>query len=573
MASEIVVGIDFGTTYSGVSWAINGGKKTIRVVNDWPNPVSTVATSDKVPSALSYQDGQPYHWGYKVDLKEQSLSWFKLLLDPKNKIGQGSDKVMGLIKQLATLNKSPEDVAADYLRLLWQYTKEDIRKHRGGDWEEIYKVRAVLTVPAIWSPGAQDKTLKIARKAGLPDNISLVSEPEAAALAVLREKREDGEPLRVGDCFVVCDAGGGTVDLISYKICSLKPFQVEECVMGDGGLCGSVYLDQAFEITIRNMVGETQWEELRLKSKRMMMHDFEYYIKRSYAGDKQPYSVDLLDVKDNPAEGIDNDTITLKPTMLKTIFDHVINQIMRLVEKQIDEVEDKGSNVKAILLVGGFGTNRYMHKRLDEAHKTTGIQVLQINGGWSAICRGATMWGLEHSQQNPSPRRTVKSRIARYSYGIVCTLPFDESKGHLLRDRIRGSRGEWRAANQMSWMLKKGEKVEEGRHIHQPLTQVVPVNLEGTGMYNLWNALWYCADDEPPERAELSVKELCKVEYGIKRSKLWQEPIYKSPLTGERWRDSTFDLWIRLDQTTLEFSVKYKDEKVAWTEAKYKENF
>ncbi|KAJ4993517.1 Hsp70 family chaperone [Stagonosporopsis vannaccii] len=572
MASEIVVGIDFGTTHSGVSWAINGGKKTIQIINDWPNPKSDVATSDKVPSTLSYQNRKPHHWGYSVTNKEISLSWFKLLLDPKNKIGRDSDRVLATIKQLEALGKRPEDVAVDYLRLIWQYTKDDIRKHRGDDWTDFHTVRAVLTVPAIWSPGAQDKTLKIARKAGLPDNISLVSEPEAAALAVLREKHEDGD-LKIGDCFVVCDAGGGTVDLISYKICSLNPFQVEECAVGDGDLCGSVYLDQAFEKYIKTIVGEDQWQDLRPKSKQKMMSEFETSVKRCYTGDEQEYSVDLPDVRDDRSVGIDDDTITLDPKMLQTIFDHIIGQIMRLVDKQIDEVADKGSNVKAILLVGGFGTNRYMHKKLSEAHKSAGTKVLQVSGGWSSICRGATIWGLERSQQTASSKKTVRSRIARYSYGIPCTVPFDESQGHQLRDRIRGSKGEWRAANQMSWMLRKGEKIEEGRRIHQGLTMVVPVNDDEQGMHNLSNGLWVCADDTPPERQESSVKELCKVEFGIQRSKLWQAPIYRSPLTNARWRDAVFDLWLRLDKATLEFSVEHREEKVAWTEAKYKENF
>lgn len=220
-------------SYSGVSWAFNAGNKQIRVVNDWPNPIA-VATSDKVPSKITYQNWKPSRWGYNVDHREPSLSWFKLLLDEKNKVGRGSDKVNSTLQQLAALNKSPEDVAADYLSLVWQYAKEDIRKVRGDDWENIYTVRAVLTVPAIWSEAAKSRTLRIAKKAGIPDNVSLVSEPEAAALAVLRERKDEGEALQIGDCFVVCDAGGGTVDLISYKICALNPFQVEECAVGDG---------------------------------------------------------------------------------------------------------------------------------------------------------------------------------------------------------------------------------------------------------------------------------------------------------------------------------------------------
>ncbi|KAH7081489.1 hypothetical protein BKA63DRAFT_462626 [Paraphoma chrysanthemicola] len=574
MASEIVVGIDFGTTYSGVSWAVNGGNKKIRVINDWPNPVSTVATSDKVPTKISYgEDGKPHHWGYMVDFKEDCFRWFKLMLDPKNRIGRGSEAVLTSMKLLAKLNKTVEDVAADYLRLVWQYTKDDIQKYRGDDWESIYTVKAVLTVPAIWSPGAKDRTERIAKKAGLPDNITLVSEPEAAALAVLREKSEEDKPLKVGDCFVVCDAGGGTVDLISYKICALGPLQIEECAVGDGDLCGSVYLDQAFEKYIRTVVGEEQWMSVKDKAKKKMMGEFELSIKRCYAGDNQQYSVDLQGVDDNPQEGIDDETIGLKPSVLKTIFDHVIGKILRLVEKQIDEVLDRGSQVKSILLVGGFGTNRYMHQQLKEAHHSSGTQVLQNNGAWSSICRGATIWGLENSGKVHTAKKTVVSRIARYSYGVTFATIYDESKGHLPQDRWRDTRGTWRAINQMGWLLEKGDKIEEGKMLDIELTSSVQVSMLSSGMKYFTDTLYYCADDEPPSRKDLGVKELCKVNYGIKCSKLSKESSYRDPDTGEKWRDAVFHLYVRLDAATLHFFVVYHGDPVAYTEAKYKEEF
>lgn len=66
--------------------------------------------------------------------------------------------------------------------------------------------------------------------------------------------------------------------------------------------------------------------------------------------------------------------------MLRTVFDHVINQIVSLVDKQIDEVQERGQRVKAILLVGGFGSNTYMWKRLKNGHRGDGIQVLHVNG-------------------------------------------------------------------------------------------------------------------------------------------------------------------------------------------------
>lgn len=41
--------------------------------------------------------------------------------------------------------------------------------------------------------------------------------------------------LQVGDSFVVCDAGGGTVDLITYEVTKMKPYlQLAELVPGTG---------------------------------------------------------------------------------------------------------------------------------------------------------------------------------------------------------------------------------------------------------------------------------------------------------------------------------------------------
>jgi hypothetical protein len=51
--------------------------------------------------------------------------------------------------------------------------------------------------------------------------------------------------VKVGDVFVLCDAGGGTVDLISYKITQTSPtFLIEEAAVGSGDKCGASYVDK-----------------------------------------------------------------------------------------------------------------------------------------------------------------------------------------------------------------------------------------------------------------------------------------------------------------------------------------
>jgi hypothetical protein len=80
-------------------------------------------------------------------------------------------------------------MAGDYLGLIWEYTKNDISERlRNSEWGKAHALRVILTVPAVWSATAKSRTLQAARTAGLPNNITLVPEPEAAALAVLRDK-------------------------------------------------------------------------------------------------------------------------------------------------------------------------------------------------------------------------------------------------------------------------------------------------------------------------------------------------------------------------------------------------
>jgi hypothetical protein len=84
---------------------------------------------------------------------------------------------------------------------------------------------------------------------------------EAAAIYAIHGLDPHG--LHVGDSFVLCDAGGGTVDLISYKIIALTPIlQVEEVTTGTGGPCGSTFLNRRFADFLTRKLGREQgWDD------------------------------------------------------------------------------------------------------------------------------------------------------------------------------------------------------------------------------------------------------------------------------------------------------------------------
>lgn len=56
----------------------------------------------------------------------------------------------------------------------------------------------------------------------------------------------------------------------------------------------------------------------------------------------------------------------------------------------------------------------------------------------------------------------------------------------------------------MHWMLEKGDKMEEGRLLNTELAAFVQVGLLSTGIENFSDTLFYCADDEPLSRGEIS---------------------------------------------------------------------
>ncbi|KAK7398435.1 hypothetical protein QQX98_012186 [Neonectria punicea] len=580
LSSEIMVGIDFGTTHSGVSWAINEGQKKIRLITDWPNLGDSIANQDKVPSILSYKNGKVSNWGYEVSAKEESFRWIKILLEPESKYARTVQQVRESNSLLQKLNKTAEEVVSDYLRAIWRYTKEDIRKRVGDDdWEDTFTVHVVLTVPAMWSHAARNKTLKAARDANMPQSIKLVTEPEAAALATLRDKAEENALSR-GDTFVVCDAGGGTVDLISYKVNQTNPLEIEECAIGDGGLCGSIFLDTSFEQHICTLVGEKEYAEIKPIHKQRMMKMFELGVKRSFTLESnKDYSVDLRGVVDNYDEGIEDDCITLKKSMLRTVFDYVCGQIDTLVQEQVNQVQDRGSKVKAILLVGGFGSSKYLHQRLERSYSSLDVKVLQVDGAWSAICRGACMWGLDHTERSsintrPRSKPTISSRISKYSYGVSAAVPFDDNI-HFWKDRVfYPHKNKHMANNQMRWLLRRGDTIAEGRVLDiQLFKSVHGVGFTSYGDRYFSQELLYSDEDEPPSRKDETVKELCSVIFSVPENKIWLEKSYKSSAAPGKWRDMTFNIVVMLGSATLDFFVEYRGEPVGHVEATYMETF
>jgi molecular chaperone DnaK (HSP70) len=226
--SDLVVGIDFGTTFTGVAYAHSGqiirddatrAAEKVEVIKSWPS--ANLAYTEKTASVIAYNTNPPT-WGGSVKQRDHpQVAHFKLGLQQNasaHYLGRASGSLHSALSFLDPNWKHPQlpqkaavDYAADYLTCIHKYVKDVFFPRQFGSvFLRNQQISYVITVPAIWKDAAKALTRQAAVRAGIPERkLELITEPEAAALYCATICHE--VDLTDGDRFLVCDAGGGTV--------------------------------------------------------------------------------------------------------------------------------------------------------------------------------------------------------------------------------------------------------------------------------------------------------------------------------------------------------------------------
>lgn len=166
-----------------------------------------------------------------------------------------------------------------------------------------------------------------------------------------------------------------------------------------------------------------------------MMPLYVLQIKKNFSlstKEDEPYNVPVPGLADNPGLGIRRGRYSLKISDLKLIWEPVITQVIGLVENQI--MSTAPTEVKAVLLVGGFGSSTYLKESLRQALGEK-IPWLQPSNAWLAVVNGAVMKGLSNSSSSLTTV-TIKSRAARKHYGVSLSVPFDPRIHKDLKDKV-----------------------------------------------------------------------------------------------------------------------------------------
>ncbi|EGO59403.1 hypothetical protein NEUTE1DRAFT_39823 [Neurospora tetrasperma FGSC 2508] len=472
----VIVGIDFGTTFSGVAFTWSNQVDKIEIITSWDADTSDNTDECKAPTAITYGPGNKVTWGYSIEPESEQLKWVKLLLLNDEDIPEEvrtSDKIKKALEYLQKHKKTAEEAVTTFLRHLWEHSIDCITRSISKGMVNYAQFHIVITLPAIWPSYAREKMRLAAEQAGMLDKrmgvetqLTFISEPEAAAIATLADM-EGRFDVKDGDTFVVADCGGGTVDLISYKLIQAEPMIVKECVKGSGGLCGAVFLDEAFTNVLKSKFGK-KWVKMDESNRRDMVRtQWETGIKRNFKmSSKKSYNIripmECLLVKERRAIGASASlpTITITPEDVREAFNPVVEKINRLINGQINAVKEKeGVSPKYVILVGGFGRCNYLYDRVNEIFGAE-VEVLQAKGDkpWTAICRGAVIHAATQSGIGKLSVQ-VQTRVARASYGICLSEPWD-TRRHDPEDKYLCEIDQkYFARNQMAWLLKEIDEI------------------------------------------------------------------------------------------------------------------
>jgi molecular chaperone DnaK (HSP70) len=111
----------------------------------------------------------------------------------------------------------------------------------------IAEQRVVLTVPASFDVSARELTREAALAAGLPTELVLLEEPQAALYAWLADRGAQWRRhLGVGDTLLVCDVGGGTTDFTLIGVSETEgALELQRLAVGTHTLVGGDNMDVA----------------------------------------------------------------------------------------------------------------------------------------------------------------------------------------------------------------------------------------------------------------------------------------------------------------------------------------
>ncbi|TVY38313.1 hypothetical protein LSUB1_G004387 [Lachnellula subtilissima] len=580
-----IVGIDFGQTYTGVAWS-NLATSTTQSIQDWPGlPPDSVET--KVPTKIIIpHDGSEPRWGFLCNLEDdyqgagEVREHFKIYLDQETihlARKEGVKNVVGTTEEALTL-------ITEYLRQIHQHIKFSIESQIG-PWTEK-KIEFLFSLPTTWTSfETTNKFNKAIVAAGFssenPTKHSAkleLTEAEAAAVYVATNPQV---ALRNKDIILICDAGGGTTDLGLIEVHDANPKQplLKQVAAVKGVGVGSTMIDRAFEALVQRRLNahpdtmlpkELAHKIARGSSFQSIKHNF-----GTKAATQEVYklALDRLGLGISPqlehlGLGISSGKMQFLRAEIQELFDIQIIAIIRQITQQLDwmQINRFSEQVKMLVLSGGLGGSQYVKTKIQEFYtenphpNAPNLSILKSQEPRLAVVKGLV---LDRRQKLVSGTATLKTRIARASYGVLCRQPYDPRihvDAEIVTDNFK-KKQKWALA-QIDWLIVKGDTIDtSGAHERTFSRKLVPGDPN-----RIWRTMIVISHEDrkdlPRSYKHPGAFKLCEIEsdltgigeneFELKNRKIWQ---------GKKFYVATFSVKVIIAPADLRFELWFKGMK------------
>lgn len=440
--SEVVVGIDFGTSGTGYAFSYNNEKDIIL------GKFSEQGIDAKVPTEIILDSKleKVLAFGHKCqkyiednELKNGELFFKNIKMNIYHKTNK-----------IKPYNSSKDYQLVDIIAKILEYVKEEAYSHIHDGHPEIAlnKIKWTLTVPAIWDYSQKGIMIKASEQAGLFNDYTkklnfLSLEPEVASLYCSKDDTIDLTLLSNGKSYILCDFGGGTGDIATHH----KNIEGEiiEKYQPIGGDYGSEEIDKQFyHEVVGKIFGFEHFIDLKEKNKKIfrpwdeeilliewmnLLNEIQSKKKIDENSKDKTFFLnfqlfedftdgnELSSLIDNYNQscrsGWEVEIKTKYKWWLKLpykIFFDLINEHASKIIECLINIYEKVENIESIIYVGGYSSNKILLRTIKREFRD--VQHLVPARPEIAVIKGAVLFGLN--------QKIIKSRKAPYTIGFNC---------------------------------------------------------------------------------------------------------------------------------------------------------
>ncbi|XP_063447986.1 uncharacterized protein LOC134727535 [Mytilus trossulus] len=414
----VVAAIDIGTSYSGYAYSTVKAYQTdhldITCNQSWRSGGKQLISS-KTPSCILMTRGKELvSFGYDAEKEyeniiaegnEESYYFFDKFKMALHKTKLEPDQIE--IRDV----RDHTVVAIDVFSLAIKALKEDLEQHLIERIEfSSENIRWVLTVPGLRDFNAAEFMKRCAEKVGIRrDQLTIAKEPEAASIYYLY-KSMTAKP-KMDNKYMVIDVGGGTFDVSVHEV--VNENHLRQLCSPSGGPYGGTTVNEQFLEILTEIVGPDVMKSLKTEhsgSYLEIMREFDCAkrVKLSNHNRKtinftfpitifnrlcnrychRHFQQMIKESKHKNNISIVGDKLRIVKETIYSFFVTSVDEIVKEISRVLKHVD---SEVKNILLVGGFAESEILQDKIRKSFPEKVLVVFEESD--LIVLKGAVLYG------------------------------------------------------------------------------------------------------------------------------------------------------------------------------------